>query len=58
MTPQIFSIEGYDHFKERRQKLLLCSCKTDASVTAVMRQIFLRRPTVELVFLLLAVSVA
>lgn len=27
MTPQIFSIEGYNYFKERTQKLLLCTCK-------------------------------
>jgi len=58
MTPQIFSIEGYNYFKERTQKLLLCTCKTHASVTAVLRQIFLRHSTVELVFLLLEVSVA
>jgi len=40
MTPQIFTIEGYNNFKERTQKLLHCTCKTFASVTAWLRQIF------------------
>ena len=58
MTPQIFTIEGYNNFKERTQKLLHCTCKTFASVTAWLRQIFLRFPAVKLVFLLVEVSVA
>jgi hypothetical protein len=44
MIPQIFTIKGYDYFKERTQKLLHCTCKSLASVTAWLRQIFLRFP--------------